>query len=394
MSRILNQKRSGFISLMAVAAAVVMFVIGVGLLTLGFARRQHSIRSNNQISARSAADYGLTKAVYAMNIWARGPSTNPLPVETAVPITGSDIDGSRATYTYTVTKTGGIYSVLACGTSGYITKRVVCDLRLKSAYEYAILTKNNLDIGSCSMVNCIDCGAIPLKIGTSNNPNSNAQITLKPNSTVDGDILYGQGGNPNISNSATVSGGVYAVATDFDLPIPTLPDNFASGASNLTVNSSTTINTPGKYVCSTIDLKNGGTLKVNADVELYVTGDITLKNGADVNIAPGKKMTIYLNGAFDGYNGAGFNDGGDPAKLSIFGLGTKDIVIKNSDAFCGTIYAPNANVHLYNSAKVYGSIIANDYKQDNSAIFTYDAKLREINDVNLARFVPTHWREL
>lgn len=176
--------------------------------------------------------------------------------------------------------------------------------------------------------------------------------------------------------------------------MPEVPADFIASASNLVVSSTSTITTTGRYICSKIDLKNGGTLNINADVELYVTGNIILKNGADIHLDPNATLTIYLAGSFDGYYGAGFNDGGDPRKLSIYGLNFNDIVIKNSDAFCGTIYAPNADVHLYNSAKVYGSVIAKNYKQDNSAIFTYDARLRDVTiDDDFVRFVPTHWRE-
>jgi hypothetical protein len=394
MSRVLSQNRSGFISLMAMVVAIIMFIIGIALLTLGFNRRLFSIRANQQIAARGAADYGLTKAVHEMNL--RLPTvTAPYPAESSVQVPGSNA-GSNATstYSYAVTKDSGIYYVQASGTCGSTTKTVTCELRLKSVFEYAILTKNNLDIGSVSTVNCDNCGDVPLKIGTTNNPNTTAQITLKPNSTVDGDILLGQGGIPSLVVGAGATyHNIYAVATDYDLPQPALPANFVTSATTITISSSSAINTAGKYICSTIDLKNGGTLDVNANVELYVTGAITLKNGADIKLAAGKKLTIYLAGAFDGYYGAGFNDGGDPTLLTIIGLGSSDIIIKNSDAFCGTVYAPNANVHLYNSAKVYGSIIANNYKQDNSALFTYDANLRQVTDASLARFVPNHWRE-
>jgi predicted acyltransferase (DUF342 family) len=390
MPAILIKKRHGFITPLALVAALFLFIIGLGLLTIGFHRRLYSIRSNHQLNARCAADYGLTRAVYEMNSRLSPLTINDanLPAASNVAIPAND-----AKYSYTVTKNGGTYIVSATGRSGPVTKTVLADLRLKSAFEYAILTKNTLDIGSVSTVDCNGCDIIPLKIGTTNNPTS--EILLKPNSVVNGDIIIGQDGTPAVivGSGATITGGIYAVATDFDLPIPSVPAGFDT-APTIAVTSSSSIDTPGKYVCSKIDLKNGGTLNINANVELYVTGDITLKNGADIYLAPGVELTIYLAGSFDGYYGAGFNYGGDPRKLSIYGLGTNDIVIKNSDAFAGTIYAPNADVHLYNSAKVYGSVIANNYKQDNSALFTYDARLRQASiDDEFVRFVPTHWRE-
>jgi len=386
MSGKLSQNRSGFISLMAFVTAVIMFIVGLGLLSLGFNRRIFSMRANQQIAARCAADYGLTKAVYAMNLLLPGSITPPLPTKTGV-----QISGSNSTYSYTVTGSNGNYSVQSTGTSGSITKTVLCDLRLKSAFEYAVLTKNNLNIGSCSKVECPGCGNIPLKIGTTNNPNSKAQITLKPNSEVDGDILLGQGGIPSlVIGPGATYGNIYAVATDYDLPMPTVPSYLSSAINQGSKTDLTTITT-GQYTDLTVKKKN---LTITGDVELYITGSITLSNSAKIIINPNSKLTIYLAGSLDGKNGAGFSNSGDPTQLAIYGLGSGSINLKNSDEFHGTIYAPNADVEIDNGVRVYGSVIANDYQQDNSAIFTYDANLRETTDVNLARFVPTHWQEL
>jgi hypothetical protein len=369
---------------MAALAAVFIFILGVGLLTLGFNRRLHSIRSNQQLTARCAADYGLTEALYKMNL--RDWTDATLPAESSISIPGCD-----ATYSYTVTNIGGTYSVRSSGKSGAITKTVICDLRLKSAFEYAILTKNTLDIGSCSKVECVGCGNNPLKIGTTNNPNEDAEIILKPNSVVDGDILLGQGGIPSlvVGPGATYHN-IYAVATDYDLPMPTVPADINSGPLKAALNNPASV-TSGKYPSLTLGAHKK--LDINGVVDLYITGDIHLGTDANIVLAPNAKLTIYLAGSFNGNNGAGFNNSGDPNKLAIYGLGSGAINIKNSYEFHGTIYAPDAYVYIYNGVKVYGSVIAKDYKQDNSAIFTYDAKLRKITDASLTRFVPSHWRE-
>ena len=300
------------------------------------------------------------------------------------------------------TNDGGTYKVQAWGTSGPITKTVLCDLRLTGLFEYAILTKNILDIGSCSYVTCADCCSLPLRIGTTNNPS--AQIILKPNSVIEGDILLGQNGTPSlIVGSGATYGNVYAVATDFDLPEPTLPTNpdyetyaINHGTLNLT-NSSGNVTT-GDYIYNKIDLKTGGTLNIvgPGNVTLWIKSGIELGNNADIKIDPNASLTIYLSGPLDGLNGSGFNNtGGEPRQLSIIGMSAYPMTIKNSGAFCGTIYAPHADVHMYNDSEVYGSIIANNYKQDDSAIFTYDAKLRTVSiEDQYARFVPIHWREL
>lgn len=393
MLRTFRQKRPGFISLMAIVAAIFLFIIGLGLLNLGFNRRLYSIRSNHQLAASCAADYALTKAIHEMNLRLPAVGTSNLPAADNNAISGSD-----AKYSYTVTYDAAKYppySITAQGTSGHITKTVICDLRLKGIFEYAILTKNTLDIGSCSQVTCDGCGPVPLRIGTTNNPT--ASIILKPGSTIDGDILLGQNGTPSlIVGSGATYGNVYAVATDFDLPEPALPTDFVAASSNIgAIMNGQTISS-GKYTSEKVDLGTNKTLIINGIVELYVTGDIKLGNSAGFILAPNARLTIYLAGTLNAANSAEFNNDGEPNQLSIVGLTSNPITItfKHGAAFNGTIYAPYSNVTLNNDVKINGSVIANNYKQDNNAIFTYDASLRTASQDDLfVRFVPKYWRE-
>ncbi|MFH1369864.1 MAG: hypothetical protein ABII09_01040 [Planctomycetota bacterium] len=397
MPAIVISKRRGFITPLAMVAAIFLFIIGMGLLTLGFHRRLYSIRSNHQLNARCAADYGLTKAVFEMNS-----HLSPLTIDDDNLPAGSNLTilGNDATYSYSVSGSMGNYSVRATGRSGSQTKTVLCDLRLKSAFEYAILTKNTLDIGSCSEVDCVGCGNISLKIGTTNNPD--AEIILKPNSTVNGDILIGQDGTPEviIGSGAVITGGIYAVATDFDLPTPTVPSYLNEGTAtnfgtiNIDNGASRTLTAADSGVYEGINLKNSAFLTISGNVELYVKNNIILGNSAHIDVDPGSTLTIYLAGSLEGKYGTGFSNSGDPSQLAIYGLYSGAIDIKNSDEFHGTIYAPDASVQIDNNVKIFGSVIAKDYKQNNSAIFTYDASLRTASiEDDFVRFVPTHWRE-
>src|SRR5512140_3261279 len=137
MFKFMRKKRFGFITPMAAVFALFLFVLGIGLLFLGFNRRIFSIRSNHRLAARCAADYGVTKAVYTMNLLLPGCVASPLPSESSVQVPGSD-----AKYSYIVTGTCATgYSVQSTGSCGGSTKTVRCDLRLKGIFEYAILTK-------------------------------------------------------------------------------------------------------------------------------------------------------------------------------------------------------------------------------------------------------------
>jgi len=408
MPGILKQKRSGYISLMAIVAALFIFVVGVGLLSMGFNRRMHSIRSNHQLSARSAADYGLTKAIYEMNqdLTEGVISDAALPAETGVTIAGSE-----AKYSYTVSGSMGSYSVQATGRSGSITKVVQCDLKLKGPFDYAILTKGLMDIVSYSDVDWFNFTADDenLKIGTTSiAPDT---ITLKPGSFVNGDLLIGQGGLPSVvvdDQGGTIAGTIFPVASDFDFVMPEVPDDLVSAVNHGTINGNLTLDASGLYRYENINLKNNESLTINGDVDMYITGNLSLDNTAHIDIDPtnthpNAQLTIYLAGSLNGLNGSGFNNttdpnssypAGDPHKLTVYGLSSNtSIVIKNSAVFCGVIYAPNANVTLHNGADIYGSVVANSYIQKNSATFWYDVTLRQVSSEKFTHFVPIHWRE-
>jgi len=67
MKKLLKSKRPGFAIPLAVVAIMILFAMGVGMLSLGTNSRIYSIRSASDIAARCAADSGLTMALFQMN---------------------------------------------------------------------------------------------------------------------------------------------------------------------------------------------------------------------------------------------------------------------------------------------------------------------------------------
>ena len=53
--------------ILVVLTVVILSLLGTGLLRLGLSSRVFAVRNANQIQARSAADAGLTKALFLMN---------------------------------------------------------------------------------------------------------------------------------------------------------------------------------------------------------------------------------------------------------------------------------------------------------------------------------------
>jgi len=107
-------------------------------------------------------------------------------------------------------------------------------------------------------------------------------------------------------------------------------------------------------------------------------------------------LTLYLGGNLLTQNGGVLNNlAQEPKRLKILGLDSCTAIdFKSSSVFYGVIYAPNADVHLFNSVEVYGSIICKSFSQDVNADFHYDASLRDVtvNDESV-RFVVNRWSE-
>jgi len=81
--------------------------------------------------------------------------------------------------------------------------------------------------------------------------------------------------------------------------------------------------------------------------------------------------------------------------LKIYGLDTcTNIDFKNSGVFYGAIYAPDADIHLYNGFNVYGAVVGKSFTQDVNANFFYDMLLREIDPTEIGvHMVIKRWSE-
>jgi hypothetical protein len=140
---------------MSVFAAIILSVVGVGLLGLGIQGRIIAIRDAEQIQARCAADAGLTMAVYQMNslLGAKEFSESSLPTAK-----DQSLPSSEATFSYTVAEDletdddvledfdDGTYEVMSVGIVGQTQKVVYATLRFKGLFDDAIVVKDRISL--------------------------------------------------------------------------------------------------------------------------------------------------------------------------------------------------------------------------------------------------------
>ena len=395
MNKLLQLKNRGSALLLAMCMIVILLAMGMGLLRLGLSSRIFSIRTASDITAQCAADAGLTKALFEMNeklkaeLWDE--STMPLGTNISLP-------NCDAVYSYTVTNNlGSGYTIQSTGNSNQAQRTVSCTLQLQGPFEAAIFTEQYLYMKNGATVDWYNYDADDGNLQIATNDAEPDSIVLHNNSTVNGNIGVGMGGDPDAvitDHGATVNGSTFTLTQIYELPPVTVPESLESLPSLGTINENTTITTSARY--SSIDLGNSETVTISGDITLYITGDIILGNSAELGIENDASLVLYLAGDFEGKNSSLVNnETQDPQKLTIYGLDScETIQFKNSTDFYGAIYAPNADVIMHNSGDVYGAVTAKSFEQKNSAVFNYDVSLRDVSTDDAAvYFTITNWHE-
>jgi len=395
MNRLLQSKKRGSAIPLAVVAVLILLAMGTGLLSMGLHSRTISLRITSDIAARCAADAGLIKALFEMNEKLKVDPWNggSLPLETNVSLPNFD-----ASYSYRVTgDASGGYSVESTGTSGQAQRTVSCDLELRGPFEAAIFTENGIELKNSAVVDWYNFTADDRMMQIGTNSILPGAIGLRNSATVNGDVVVGLSGNPDIvidDYGATVTGDTRALTERYVMPPITVPEWLESLPSSGIIHNDTTITNSARY--SGIYLGNSETVTISGDTTLYITGDIVLGNSAELGIESDSSLIMYLDGNFEGKNSSTINNLTEDAQnLKIYGLDSCEILrFKNSSDFYGAIYAPNADVVMDNSSTIYGSIVSDSFEQRNSGTFNYDVLLRDvsINDEALY-FTITNWRE-
>ena len=395
MKKLLRSKRPGSAIPLVMIVVMILLAMGVGLLDLGMKGRIYSIRTASDIAARCAADSGLTMALFEMNEKLKVKPWNDGSLPEA---TNESLPNCDAVYSYTITGNPGTgYTIECVGTSGYTERKVSCTLKPEGPFEFAVFAEDGAELKNSAVVDWYNFGADDeiLKLGT--NSIASGAFTFKNSSTINGDVVVGVGGNPDIvidDFGANITGDTRTMTERNTLPPIEVPDWLDSLPSDGTIQNDETVTNSAKY--SDINLKNNKTLLIDGDVTLYVTGEIILGNSAEIEIDNDASLILYLGGDFEGKNSSAVNNlTQESKKLQIYCLDScENMQFKNSSDFYGVIYAPNAEVLMNNSANIYGAVVAKNFEQMNSGTFNYDASLRD-SDVNdeAVHFVVTNWHE-
>jgi hypothetical protein len=383
----------GVVLVLVTVIGAIAGILALSMLGLGYEARILSVRNVEGMSARAAADAGLADAVFWMQ---KKLIREPHWDATAFPRTIGPVAlaGASGSYSYTITKLADgyhRYQIDSTGVTAGQTKAVHTILYVGSLWKGV-----GVERGFTANVNVQFGGDIEIR--TNSASSADGQITLKAGVVVPGDVVIGPGGNvDNVLNikASTITSGETPTAEDELVFPPVSAPTPALGM--LAMTTSTTVSTGGTYRYPSITLPNSGKLIITApNVKLYVSGDMTLKNAAEVVVQAGASLELYLGGNLVNQNSVGFsNNANDPGALKIYGLPTcTSIDLKAKSDLYAALYAPNAAVNLYNSGSFYGAVCSKSFEIKNSGNFYYDNRVKAvlIDDI-AAVFETERWWE-
>jgi len=306
-----------------------------------------------------------------------------------------------ATYSYEVGNDGSDYFIESVGKSGEAMKEVRCVLDLEGPFDkYALFAQNGIILKPGTSVEGAFNLPIDVILMVGTNSTGEATIEARTGVTIDGDVVVGVGGDPeHVINSkweATITGQTSALTEAHQLPSVTIPKYLIELPSMGEIKTDKTISSDAR--CEGIVLSTGEEVTIENDVTLYVQGPITLTGSSQISVSskPGTFLVLYVKGDIscnvDSYIN---NINAKPERLIIYGLDQcTEIEFNKASNFYGGIYAPNADVKIFNSVDVYGAIVAKSFIQQVEADVYYDEMLRNPhpND-ELVRFVVKQWSE-
>jgi hypothetical protein len=397
-----------------------LFLIGSGLLQLGFHARLGAIRSTSQISARAAADAGLAQALYEMNSQFN-PNNACDPPWAGVTDSGSLSDSyGNAAYDYTITGGCPNYEIISTGTTMRGQKTVHAIVRVLTEYEYAIIVQDSIELYPGSVVDGYNSAnpADPdtyVKIGT--NSILEDMIVLYPDCAVDGDVLVGFGGQVDTvikQQPGATTGPQYPLPSEVPLEENALPLDWAGVPMpdlDFDPCGVATITQSGDYIYDSIHLAQGHVLRVGdllnvANVRIYIPGDLSLNQDAELRITgiPGEEnasswssLRIYLDGELTAHQGSALNNETlKPGQFRLVGTGTGPNItwrIHNAGDFYGVYDAPNADIQTFTKADIYGAVIGKSFRQNAKCNIYYDEDLRQPIEGPVGFAIERWWEE-
>jgi len=221
-------------------------------------------------------------------------------------------------------------------------------------------------------------------------------IALGDNATVTGNAYIGPGGDAlsgiTFAGGASVSGSIGALPQTISLDTVALPSTLPLLAGPVSYSKSiTSILT--SMTASSFELTGNTIVAVQNNVTIVVLGDFRMRNSSQLRVSPGAKLKLYVTGQITIEQYAQLNaTGGDPRQVEIYYLGSTAVAMDNYAKVYANVRAPLAPLTMNNHAELYGTFQGRSLTMYNNAAFHQDLNPAS-GSVPLLTSLSTIWME-
>lgn len=361
-------------------AVILLLLSGMGILTVGQTSRIFSIRTAADAAARSAADTGITKAIWAMNAKLMDGTWNPN--KNYLWEFRQTLPNSEATYSYFVARvnwyygdvlptgddalidffknaaaTDGDYVVTSLGRYSSAQRKIYATVRLQGRGDTCVIVRDQLTLKANTLVAGADSRngreidpSVFTEIGTTSIGTDD--VVLNNGVTVMGNVVIGVNGDVDtvVKDLGATTGLMYPMPEEIEFPYvypPAISETFPAFDVPIYIDKK---NPPspdpnvlhitevggggdfvsGRYTC--IDLESSNLVQkivipAGNDVQLHLTNtgvgtaqaSIMLGVGCEIIIEEGATLNLWVDGNIRMGTDSGFNNKGTPPQLKIWG---------------------------------------------------------------------------
>jgi hypothetical protein len=372
-----ERTEQGLVMVLSLCAIFLLGILGSTFLSRSLHETQLERRSTGRQQAFFLAEAAVDHAVNNL----RMNNTANLALTTLSPGTYWAELSELGSQRYQITAHGSVSSM------GQRDLEAIVQRTPQSVFQYAVFGYQKVEVSNGAFTdsyNSTQGNYNPSAPGSSGTVGSNStapnQIKLDNGAVVNGQVVAGPGlTDPGavveVKNGAVITGNPPVVSAPIPLGAPVVVPPSGSCNQKLDVkngDTATLVQALSPYCFSEVSVDNSATLNVSGSVTVY-TGKLVVKNSALVNYSETSK----------------------PAPNLIVQI-TSDtqVLIDNGSKFVGAIYAPQATADVKNSSILYGSIVAKEVKEDNSAAVHYDQALAGAGPTGSYQVSVVSWREL
>jgi hypothetical protein len=219
---------------------------------------------------------------------------------------------------------------------------------------------------------------------------SNDSLILENIASVGGDAISAIEGGIVIDNKALVRGDTVTGVDPRDIDI--VDESEYLWAEEVSIASTGISGTDG-YDPTDHSLTVGALENAVLSSGVYFFSDITLEQNGSIELEPGAEVIIYMTGDLMLRNSSEFNSLGTPPQLIIYSTGSL-LSLGNNTVLTAAFYGPDAEFILDNYTDFFGSVVAETIDFRNNVCFHYDRSLSQIEKGETGKLIVVAWREL